>query len=97
MDREAFFQGVYDILVQRAGASDRPDPKAQFVYSLTHDRHVTEYRFGGVLGFGGKFRPNRGAPYVDYYPEDRTPEGDAAVASTNEALTAYVKEHGYPV
>lgn len=48
-----------------------------------------EWRFMGALGFGGKFRNNGNndnTPYVDCYPESRTPERDTMIAKANERL-----------
>jgi hypothetical protein len=50
-----------------------------------------EWRFCGALGFGGKFRRNNnhgGTPYVDCYPEDRTPKRAAMIAEANKRLEA---------
>lgn len=54
-------------------------------------RICQEYRFMGALGFGGKFRNNgnnNNTPYVDCYPEHRTPKIDAMIARANERLAA---------
>lgn len=45
-----------------------------------------EYRFMGSLGFGGKVWSNRGRLYVTCYPEDRTPERQAAIDWANARL-----------
>jgi hypothetical protein len=48
-----------------------------------------EYRFGGELGFGGKFRNNGNhdnTPYVDCYSEDETPARLAMIERANKRL-----------
>lgn len=50
--------------------------------------HLSEYRFIGSLGFGGKFWRNNGRWYVTAYREDLTPERQAVIDATNAALTA---------
>lgn len=77
---------VYDVLVRCAGASDDLDARVLFVQAQV--RGCEEYRFGGWLGSGGKFRNVRGNFYVDCYPEDSTPERVRIVAETNRELEA---------
>jgi hypothetical protein len=77
---------VYDILVQHAGAQE--DGRWDFVFHQTRG-HVTEYRFMGLLGFGGKFwRTHWPRWYVSAYPEDLVgrPERHDAIRLTNAAL-----------
>jgi len=75
---------VYDLLVQHAGASE--EGRESFVSAET-SQHCTEYRFGGSLGFGGKFWRNAGAWYVTAYPEtiEARPEIRQAIDATNRA------------
>lgn len=91
MDRPVA-EAVHAALVEHAGAS--ASDVDQFVHHQT-DRLCEEYRFGGLLGWGGKFRRNIGRRpdgtygviwYVDGYPEDMTDERRAVVERTNEAL-----------
>lgn len=83
---------VYDILVNDAGANDTPKmlERESFIFHVAVNPHpTTEYRFGGNLGWGGKFRNNgnyNNTPYVDYYKEDTTPERDAIVSNVNSLL-----------
>lgn len=81
---------AYDILVQHAGARDKPDDRTSFVWSMTDAKHhCYEYRFGGSLGFGGKFRNDGNhddTPYVDCYREDETPARIARITATNKLL-----------
>lgn len=49
---------------------------------------LTEWRFQGALGFGGKFRNNgnHDTPYVDCYGEDETPARLAMIERANRRL-----------
>lgn len=83
-------EAAWAILVEEAGARDGEMQREVFVRYVLKDTG-DEYRFQGILGFGGKFRNNGNngnVPYVDCYPEDRTPRRDAAVAATNARLRA---------
>lgn len=81
---------AYDILVRFAGARDSKDARTSFVWAVTDRKHpCREYRFGGLLGFGGKFRNNGNhddTPHVDCYREDETPLRQAVILSTNALL-----------
>ena len=84
---------VYDLL-ELYGAD--PTQRNSFVYyhiNLSPGEH-SEWRFCGVLGFGGKFRIRKGlftndCPdkifFVSCYYEDETPERIKAMADMNEA------------
>src|SRR6478736_2515906 len=63
---EALANKVYDVLVNLGGAHE--SSRDSFVFDHTTDRNVTEWRFQGKLGFGGKFRSRRFT--VDCYQED---------------------------
>lgn len=96
---EADADRAYSILVEHAGAIESNDERADFIYSVSRpDLLTTEYRFGGSLGFGGKFRiPSDGrAPFVNCYPEDRTPERLEAIDRTNNALQALFAPQSSP-
>ncbi|MCK5641158.1 MAG: hypothetical protein KAJ19_10185 [Gammaproteobacteria bacterium] len=71
---------VFDILVEDCGACE--DERGSFVHYFTTGGQ--EYRFRGMLGFGGKFRPKTMS--VDYYPEDKTPERERIQATVNRKL-----------
>jgi hypothetical protein len=87
---------AYDILVRLAGASDHRDARDEFVYHVAHVyRPATEFRFGGSLGWGGKFRNNgncNDTPHVTCYREHETPERVAAIVNVNTALAALFGE-----
>lgn len=55
--------GVYDLLVRLAGASNRAFHRESFINAVT-TRDDCEYRFCGALGFGGKFFNMNGLWYV---------------------------------
>lgn len=46
---------IWKILVDTCGASPRPDEEETFVHTQTRE-DCREWRFGGSLGMGGKFR-----------------------------------------
>ena len=75
---------VYDILVNTAGAHE--SMREPFVYEFSKEDHTREWRFGGKLGYGGKFRMNGNGVYVDCYLEDETKETIAIVETTNALL-----------
>lgn len=84
---------VFQILVEEVGAynNEAGDQLADFIYH--QEDECTEYRFGGMLGFGGKFWSDR-VWRVTCYPEDRTPEREAAMARANVRLAALHAECG---
>ncbi len=74
---------VYHVLV-KAGA--RPDDEASFMRAM--ESGCNEYRFQGLLGFGGKYwRGN----YVNCYPEDETPELRRIIDGVNQELEALAR------
>lgn len=88
---EATKRAVWDVLVEECGA--RPSQWDQFS-SLWPE--CTEFRFMGVLGFGGKVYDDLGAPWVGCYREDETPERRAVIERTNERLRAAVTTPAVP-
>jgi hypothetical protein len=93
----SFYEKVWDLLVEHAGA--RPDDRHSFVYSMIEQRYLahndsfqtSEWRFQGVLGFGGKLY--RGYPKelrVGFYREDTTPEREAIRDKVNLLLQELV-------
>jgi hypothetical protein len=45
-----------------------------------------QFRFGGLLGFGGKFWVNNGKIYVSCYIDDKNEERESVIEVTNAAL-----------
>lgn len=75
---------VYDVLVRLAGASE--SSRHEFVV-LTAVGGLSEFRFGGLLGFGGKVRYSRSRGFcVSAYPEDMNDQRRQVIESTNAAL-----------
>lgn len=98
---------IYDILVEHAAApqgepGDNYD-REDFIYSQSSE-YITEWRFMGALGFGGKFW--RTTPwqegtqhlaelwFVNCYPEHMTAERKAIIERANAALAALNEEVG---
>lgn len=82
MEARPFYGRVWDILVEHAGACTGPRERETFIHAFASPR-TTEYRFQGLLGFGGKFRRNSGGVYVDCYPEDLNPTTQAILDKVN--------------
>lgn len=73
---------IYDILAKEAGARD--GDREQFVWAHTMN-DMSEYRFQGALGFGGKFWC-KDSWRVTAYPEDENPERWAIILRVNRQL-----------
>lgn len=87
---DAVLEKIWEILVCHCGA--RADGLGDFLdlcSLVDQDRHVTEYRFCGSFGFGGKvwIKPGK-IPYVTCYQEDQTSERKAMIQAANNALAA---------
>jgi hypothetical protein len=88
---------AYTILVREAGASERG--REDFLFhcgDLEGFRSFREYRFGGSLGHGGKFRIeeyHKPPFFVTAYSEDETKKVKAMIEKTNAALSALFDEH----
>lgn len=93
---DAEFAGkIYDILVAKCRAVE-PD-RYSFVHAHTERPYATEWRFCGMLGFGGKFRNHHERLYVNCYLEDEGPERLMIMAETNEAIfDLWQKHYGTP-
>lgn len=76
-------QKIYDMLLE-AGATERW--RTDFVLHMSGT--TREYRFGGMLGFGGKFYNPSGRWYISCYPEDRTDERATIIEGINARLRA---------
>lgn len=74
---------IWTVFVEHAGAPETC--RDQFLSVQTHS-HCPEYRFGGALGFGGKFWTQHWD--VTCYSEDETPQRQAIITTTNAALAA---------
>jgi hypothetical protein len=87
--------GIYDVLEQECGA--QPDERGAFITSA-ESIGITEYRFCGALGFGGKvwddgpwqFDAGRARFRVSCYREDETPERRLAILRANVRLGGVV-------
>lgn len=76
---------IYDILVREAGASNREFHRTNFVVAAIRE-DITEYRFGGALGFGGKFFNTHDTWYVSASPEDMSCQVMSMIMTTNWEL-----------
>lgn len=78
---------IYDILVEDCAASKIM--RDSWVHHQTNPNEFTiEWRFSGLMGFGGKFWRNGGRWYVDAYSEDYTPKMEKLIAATNKKIDA---------
>jgi len=88
---------AYSILVEECGASDDQWERTRFVKTVSEeDRTAIEYRFHGALGFGGKFRQDRGLdgqPRVTCYPEHLTVERSLMMERANGRLKSLLNGH----
>jgi hypothetical protein len=79
-----FWNKVYDILVEECGAHE--DERKDFVFHQQEKDFPMEWRFCGMLGFGGKFWRTSIQMYVTCYTEHMTPERELAIGKANERL-----------
>lgn len=84
---------IYDILVSELGAD--PSAREVFVAYLSQEKPLPnwgrEWRFQGVLGFGGKLYAERGLVRVSCYAEDETPARRDLMLGVNAKLAALVE------
>ena len=74
---------IYDVLCQMGGASE--NERSSFVYHHAENRDgIEEWRFGGKLGFGGKYYSGRNE--VGCYPEDENKDRKILMKKINGAL-----------
>ena len=74
---------VYDLLVSIGGASE--SERNSFIYHHIEAKGgCSEWRFGGKLGFGGKYRS--GTNSVDCYKEDETQDRIKIIENLNLEL-----------
>lgn len=80
----AILHEIYMILIKHCGAQE--SNKDQFVeYFLNNGK---EWRFGGNLGFGGKFYMDN-PPRIDCYNEDLNNKRSVIITIVNRLLSAY--------
>lgn len=72
---------IYDLLIRKVGALERH--REDFVANVTFA--CREFRFGGSLGFGGKFY-NDHRWRINCYPEDATTERTRLITEVNSLL-----------
>ena len=83
MNKKKFYGLVYDVLIDLAGAPHAE--KENFVYShIKIDAIVEEWRFGGYLGFGGKYWSEKNS--VNCYQENETPKIIKLIEEINKRL-----------
>jgi len=83
-----FYNKVYDILVNMGGAIEKE--RGDFLYAFINDEYpTTEWRFGGLLGGGGKYRSRN---VVTCYSESETPERLELMKDMNLALENLLKK-----
>ena len=76
---------IYDILVEECGAPEEAYDREYFVRHQTTDE-ISEWRFQGNLGFGGKFWNCNNRLYVNCYREDETPLRQIMIDVANKRL-----------
>ena len=52
--KRATADAIYDVLVAQAGGHDSESWRLQFARFYANRKELREFRFGGLLGFGGK-------------------------------------------
>jgi len=89
---------IYDILVEEAGASE--NNRNEFIFAETkkpeeynHTGGCAEFRFGGKLGFGGKFWNANNRFYVSAYSEETGTTQEKIIESVNILLIPLYEEH----
>lgn len=89
---------IYDVLVKTVGAPERQ--RGHFVHAQTN-AYVSEWRFQGALGFGGKFWRNSGRRrdeswgelwYVNCYQEDETAATRRLISRANTMLADLIPQ-----
>lgn len=90
---------IYDVLVEECSAingwDDHPmEERHSFCRYLAEDSYgYHEWRFGGLLGYGGKFKNSGHHWYVDCYSEDETPEHLVMIEKANKRLDVLFEEY----
>lgn len=83
---------IFDILVDTCGQREDPDSRDSFVYGVSGERRWREYRFCGLLGYGGKVWNSYRGFYVSCYQEDKTPLREAMMEAANIRLSKLYTE-----
>lgn len=89
MNLEDFFGRVYDVLMETCEAPK--SLRTTFICELAGDNPTHQLRFGGALGFGGKFLFPQFS--LTCYPTDVTDETREIIRRGNEALAALRREY----
>jgi hypothetical protein len=93
------YELAWEVLVKYAGAYENPRhdnrERARFLSACLDESYsfhnAFEYRFGGELGFGGKFWRQDGSLFVTCYYEDETPGRLAIKNRVNDILKVLTK------
>lgn len=86
LELQEYYNAVYDILVNEAGANE--EWRTHFITMFLGEGPPDEYRFQGRLGFGGKLWSDC---RVTCYREDETPERLEIISKVNNMLKALQK------
>ncbi|HEX5244368.1 MAG TPA: hypothetical protein VFW23_13980 [Tepidisphaeraceae bacterium] len=94
---EAQARSIYAVIMAGCDAPERRDPDDFIKYMTVLHRAsapfgVAEWRFEGCLGRGGKLHFEQNEIWISYYPEDQTPERDAAIDRTMRALAVLMEK-----
>jgi hypothetical protein len=76
---------IWSALVLLGGAHD--SGQDAFMRHWPDGQHISEHRFIGVFGFGGKIWWNDDRVYVSYYREDHNDQREAVLAILNTELS----------
>ena len=80
---------IFDVLVETCNASETL--RQPFVVNQTTEV-INEWRFGGALGFGGKFWRKPDRIHVNQYAENETPKTRKMIEAANERLAELFAE-----
>ena len=88
-----FYEEVYDLLVREGGAVDRY--REDFLSYFGENHSYYEWKFGGKLGSGGKFRSVTGGKFrVSSYPDSAGErEREALEKRLNDEIEAIRLRH----
>lgn len=84
---------VYDLLVEKCRVNFR-DREGFVLHHTKITNGSSEWRFRGLLGFGGKFYATAFRWYVSNYVEDGGPEESLLIAETNRTLQEMYAKSG---